>query len=109
MVETNDGFASILWQIYYNKDINVIYIATKEEKELIDILLKANLGYIQKFHLTMVEYHLKYSITYYLKSIKENIYYNDHSVYLKLNNDKIFEDDNGNVLYKQTTEYLLLK
>lgn len=115
ITKTNTGFANILWDLYYNNDKKICFIANKEEKEIIDILTKANLGYVDEFLLSMVEFHLKNSITYRCIDEKECLYVNNcwvgNSTYLQIKNKKIFviiEDDEGNESYKETQEYMFL-
>jgi len=108
--KTNEGFTDILWFLYYTKEKNVYYIANKEQKKIIDLLVMANITYIQEFLLDMVEYHLKLSITYTLYDINNNIYCNNDETFLKVENNKIFEiieNENG-TLYKETHDWILL-
>lgn len=111
ITNTNEGFARILWQIYYNKEKDIYYIASKEEKEIIDILLKANVGYVTEFLLEMVEFYLQGSITYRLKDAEKNIYWNNDGNCLQIIENKIFEvieDDEGNKIFKETQEWKFL-
>jgi len=109
--KTYDSMAHILWRIYYDKTPDIIFIANKEEKELIDISLKANVGYIPGLALSMVGFFLEKTITYHLKDQENNIYWNFDGNYLRVINNKIYEiieDDEGNETYKETHKYVIL-
>lgn len=111
MAQTNDDFIAILWDIYYNNEKNIFFIANKEQKEIITLFLKANLKYIDDFSLAMTEFYLQKSITYHLNDATHAIYLNGDGVYLQIKDNKIFEileDENGITRFKETKEFSFL-
>ena len=112
MVKTNGGFVDILWQIYYTKDNHICYIANKEQREIINIFLRANVGYVHELSIdNMLEFCLLGSLTYHLQDSKNNIYWNNDANYLKIEKNKIYEiveDENGNNIYIESKDYVIL-
>lgn len=106
---TNDCFAEILWNIYYLKNDNIIYVVSEEQRKIFNILFDSNISYIQEFLLDMVEFHLKYSITYIKNG---DVYYNNDNICLIFKDNKIFEyieDDFGNpIIAEESKNYSLL-
>lgn len=108
--KTNDSITEILWNIYYNKDPQKKYIASPEEKEIIDIFVQSNLIMIPEFSLSMVEFNLKFTITYRLIDQEENIYMNNEGIYIKIIDNilyEVVEDEEGNPILKPS-DYVLL-
>ena len=106
---TNDCFAEILWNIYYLKDDTIIYVVSKEQRKIFNILFDSNISYVQEFLLDMVEFHLKYSITYIKNG---DVYYNNDNICLIFKDNKIFEyieDEFGNpIIAEESKNYSLL-
>lgn len=86
------------------------YIASPEEKEIIDIFVQSNLIMIPEFSLSMVEFNLKFTITYRLIDQEENIYMNNEGIYIKIIDNilyEVVEDEEGNPILKPS-DYVLL-